>query len=160
MPKIKIKENADSLQNKVNNAAVDRANLVSDLNVTDDTLKKSQGKVQELSTKIETALATWFSNVRMEDVDALIAGLEKKNTSWKKNQDDMLKAERDLEKDLASVAQFEENLKQVQSRRDGMSAQFETSKQGLEKNEELRKDLFGEKSVDDERNKARSLRDS
>jgi exonuclease SbcC len=154
------KENADSLQNKVNNAAVDRANLVSDLNVTDDTLKKSQGKVQELSTKIETALATWFSNVRMEEVDALIAGLEKKNTSWKKNQDDMLKAERDLEKDLASVAQFEENLKQVQSRRDEMSAQFESTKQGLEKNEELRKDLFGEKSVDDERNKARSLRDT
>ena len=154
------KENADDLQNKVNSAAVERANLVGNLSRTEETLKKAQDKVQEFSQKIEKLLEPWFSNIRMEDLDALLAELEKKNDWWSKAQDKKVKVESDLETFRSNVEQLKENLEQAQSRLDETKRKLDGLRENLATLEKNRNELFGEKSVDDERNKARTLRDS
>ena len=154
------KENADDLQNKVNSAAVERANLVGNLSRTEETLKKAQDKVQEFSQKIEKLLKPWFSNIRMEDLDALLAELEKKNDWWSKAQDKKVKVESDLETFRSNVEQLKENLEQAQSRLDESKRKLDGLRENLVTLEKNRNELFGEKSVDDERNKARTLRDT
>lgn len=154
------KENADDLQNKVNSAAVERANLVGNLSRTEETLKKAQDKVQEFSQKIEKLLEPWFSNIRMEDLDALLAELEKKNDWWSKAQDKKVKVESDLETFRSNVEQLKENLEQAQSRLDETKRKLDGLRENLATLEKNRNELFGEKSVEEERNKARTLRDT
>ena len=154
------KEKADALQNEVNHAAVNRASLVGNANLAEESLKKSQSKVQKLSQEIETIFAEWFSNIRMEDVDALLAELEKKNVWWKKAQEKKTKVENDLNMDRSAKTQHQENLVQAQMRRDDAIAKQNEIQQNLDTLDAKRKELFGEKSVEVERNKARTLRES
>ena len=154
------KEKADALQNEVNHAAVNRASLVGNVNLAEESLKKSQSKVQKLSQEIETIFAEWFSNIRMEDVDALLAELEKKNVWWKKAQEKKTKVENDLNMDRSAKTQHQENLVQAQMRRDDATAKQNEIQQNLDTLDAKRKELFGEKSVEVERNKARTLRES
>ncbi len=154
------KEKADALQNEVNHAAVNRASLVGNANLAEESLKKSQSKVQKLSQEIETIFAEWFSNIRMEDVDALLAELEKKNVWWKKAQEKKTKVENDLNMDRSAKTQHQENLVQAQMRRDDATAKQNEIQQNLDTLDAKRKELFGEKSVEVERNKARTLREA
>ena len=154
------KEIADGLQNKVNNASVDRAKLVYDENITADALKKSQDKVQELSQKMTSSFSTWFPDVCMDDVDTRLSDLEKKNTWWKKAQDRKIDVEKYLETDRSSVAQFKENLGQAITRLEELKLKLEESQGSLQTLEKSRRDLFGEKSVDEERRKARASRET
>ena len=154
------KENADSLLDKVTNAAVNRAKLTGDVNVAEQGLQKSQIKAQELSQKIETTFAVWFSNIRMDDVDALLAELEKKNDYWKKAQDKKVKVESELEKIRSKAAQFKENLVQAQSRLDEIKCKLDESRNALAAFETKRREMFGEKSVDEERKDARERRET
>ncbi|MBQ5462804.1 MAG: chromosome segregation protein SMC, partial [Fibrobacter sp.] len=154
------KENADSLLDKVTNAAVNRAKLTGDVNVAEQGLQKSQIKAQELSQKIETTFAVWFSNIRMDDVNALLAELEKKNDYWKKAQDKKVKVESELEKIRSKAAQFKENLVQAQSRLDEIKRKLDESRNALAAFETKRREMFGEKSVDEERKDARDRRET
>ena len=154
------KEKADALQNEVNHAAVNRANLAGNANLAEESLKKSQSKTQKLSQEIETIFAEWFSNIRMEDVDALLAELEKKNVWWKKAQEKKVKVENDLNMDRSAKNQHQENLVQAQMRRDEATAKQNEIQQNLDALEAKRKELFGEKSVEVERNKARTIREA
>ena len=154
------KESADDLQNKVNNDVVDRAKLAGELSIVEEAFKKSRDKSQSLSQKIEASLSSWFPDIRMEDVDDSLLELEKKNTWWKKAQDKKVRVEGELEKDRSGVRQLQENLGQVQLRLDESKRKVEEFRDNLEALEKNRKELFGEKSVDDERHKARALRDS
>lgn len=154
------KEKADALQNDVNRAAVNRAGLVGEANAAEESLKKSQSKLQKKSQEIETALVEWFSNVRMEDVDALLAELEKKNSWWKKAQEKKIKVENDLNMDRSAKNQYQENLSQAKMRRDEATAKQNEIQQNLDALDTKRKEIFGEKSVEEERNKARTLRES
>ena len=154
------KDNADALQNEVRNAAVNRANLAGDVNVAEETLKKSQTDAQALSQKIEEAFATWFSNVRMDDADALLAELEKKNSWWKKSQEKKLEVEKKLDTERLAKEQFKESLVQTQSRLDESKRKCDEMREGLSSLESKRKELFGEKSVEGERKQARLKRDS
>ena len=154
------KESADELQNKVNNAAIDRAKLEGELNLTAESIKKTQEKLQVLSQKIEESLEPWFSNIRMENVDALLAELEKKNHYWKKAQDKKIEVEKNLDTDRSNQGQLQESLGQAQSRLDEANGKVEETRKNLSALDAKRKELFGEKSVDDERNKARTLRDN
>ena len=155
-----LQKKADALQNEVNHAAVNRANLVGNANLAEESLKKSQLKMQKLSQEIETIFAEWFSNIRMEDVDALFAELEKKNSWWKKAQDKKLKVENDLNMDRSAKVQYQENLAQAKMRLDEAAAKQNEILQKLETLDAKRKEIFGEKSVEVERNKARTLRES
>ena len=154
------KEKADALQNEVNHAAVNRASLVGEANAAEESLKKSQSKLQKVSQEIETALAEWFSNIRMEDVDALLAELEKKNSWWKKAQEKKLKVENELNMDRSAKVQHQENLAQAKMRLDEAAAKQNEIQQNLDALDTKRKEIFGEKSVEVERNKARTLRES
>ena len=154
------KEKADALQNEVNHAAVNRASLVGNANLAEESLKKSQSKVQKLSQEIETIFAEWFSNIRMEDVDALLAELEKKNVWWKKAQEKKTKVENDLNMDRSAKTQHQENLVQAQMRRDDATAKQNEIQQNLDTLDAKRKELFGEKSVEVERNNARTIREA
>ena len=154
------KEKADALLNEVNHAAVNRANLVGEANATEESLKKSQSKLQKLSQEIEKIFAEWFSNVRMEDVDALLAEIEKKNVWWKKAQDKKILVEKNLETDRSSKVQLQENLTLAQSRLNETSNKQNEILQNLDVLGTKRKEIFGEKSVEVERNKARTLRES
>ena len=154
------KEKADALQNEVNHAAVNRASLVGEANAAEESLKKSQSKLQKISQEIETALAEWFSNIRMEDVDALLAELEKKNSWWKKAQEKKLKVENELNMDRSAKVQHQENLAQAKMRLDEAAAKQNEIQQNLDALDTRRKEIFGEKSVEVERNKARTLRES
>lgn len=154
------KEKADALQNEVNHAAVNRASLVGNVNLAEESLKKSQSKVQKLSQEIETIFAEWFSNIRMEDVDALLAELEKKNVWWKKAQEKKAKVENDLNMDRSAKTQHQENLVQAQMRRDDATAKQNEIQQNLDTLDAKRKELFGEKSVEVERNNARTIREA
>ena len=154
------KEKADALQNEVNYAAVNRASLVGEANAAEESLKKSQSKLQKISQEIETALAEWFSNIRMEDVDALLAELEKKNSWWKKAQEKKLKVENELNMDRSAKVQHQENLAQAKMRLDEAAAKQNEIQQNLDALDTKRKEIFGEKSVEVERNKARTLRES
>jgi exonuclease SbcC len=154
------KEKADALQNDVNRAAVNRAGLVGEANAAEESLKKSQSKLQNISQEIETALAEWFSNIRMEDVDALLAELEKKNSWWKKAQEKKLKVENELNMDHSAKVQHQENLAQAKMRLDEAAAKQNEIQQNLDALDTKRKEIFGEKSVEEERRKARTLRES
>ena len=154
------KEKADTLQNEVNHAALNRANLVGDANLAEESLKKSQLKMQKLSQELEMLFAEWFSNIRMDDVDALLAELEKKNSWWKKAQDKKLKVENDLNMDRSAKVQYQENLAQAKLRMDEAVAKQNEIQQNLDALDAKRKEIFGEKSVEEERRKARTLRDS
>ena len=148
------------MQNEVNHAAVNRASLVGEANAAEESLKKSQSKLQKISQEIETALAEWFSNIRMEDVDALLAELEKKNSWWKKAQEKKLKVENELNMDRSAKVQHQENLAQAKMRLDEAAAKQNEIQQNLDALDTKRKEIFGEKSVEVERNKARTLRES
>ena len=154
------KENADALQGEVNQASVKRAKLESDVNVAEDSLKKSQERLQQLSQKIEDVFAKWFSNVRMEDADALLHELEKKNDYWKKAQEKKNKVENNLETYRSNKVQLLENLTQTQSRLNEAKVKCDELRNALTSLVANRKNVFGEKSVDEERNKARTLRDT
>ena len=154
------KEKADALQNDVNRAAVNRAGLVGEANAAEESLKKSQSKLQKIFQEIETALAEWFSNIRMEDVDALLAELEKKNSWWKKAQEKKIKVENDLNMDRSAKNQYQENLSQAKMRRDEATTKQNEIQQNLDALDTKRKEIFGEKSVEEERRKARTLRES
>ena len=154
------KEKADALQNEVNHAAVNRANLVGNANLAEESLKKSQSKMQKLSQEIETIFAEWFSNIRMEDVDAFLAELEKKNSWWKKAQEKKLKVENELNMDRSAKVQHQENLAQAKMRLDEAAAKQNEIQQNLDALDTKRKEIFGEKSVEVERDKARTLRES
>ena len=154
------KEKADTLLNEVNHAAVNRANLAGNANLAEESLKKSQLKAQKLSQEIETAFAEWFSNIRMDDVDALLAELEKKNSWWKKAQEKKLKVENDLNMDCSAKVQHQESLEQAKMRLDEATAKQNEIQQNLDALDAKRKELFGEKSVEVERNKARTIRES
>ena len=154
------KENADALQGEVNQASVKRAKLESDVNVAEDSLKKSQERLQQLSQKIEVVFAKWFSNVRMEDADALLHELEKKNDYWKKAQEKKNKVENNLETYRSNKVQLLENLTQTQSRLNEAKVKCDELRNALTSLVANRKNVFGEKSVDEERNKARTLRDT
>lgn len=154
------KEKADTLQNEVNHAAVNRVNLAGNANLAEESFKKSQLKAQKLSQEIETAFAEWFSNIRMDDVDALLAELEKKNSWWKKAQEKKIKVENDLNMDRSAKAQHQESLEQAKMRLDEATAKQNEIQQNLDALNAKRKELFGEKSVEVERNKARTIRES
>ena len=154
------KENVDSLLDKATNAAVNRAKLAGDVNVAEQGLQKTQIKAQELSQKIETTFAAWFSNIRMDDVDALLAELEKKNDYWKKAQDKKVKVESDLEMNRSKAAQLKDNLVQAQSRLDEIKCKLDESRNALAAFETKRRELFGDKSVDEERKNARDRRET
>lgn len=154
------KESADVLQNKVNNAAIDRAKLDGELNITAESIKKTQEKLQVLSQKIEESLEPWFSNIRMEEVDALLAELEKKNFYWKKAQERINEVEKYLDTDRSNQGQLKEGFEQAQSRLDDANSKVEESKKNLSALDAKRKELFGEKSVDEERKNARERRDN
>ena len=154
------KESADDLQNKVNNDVVVRAKLAGELSIVEEAFKKSQEKARCLSQKIEAALSPWFPDIRMEDVDDSLLELEKKNTWWKKAQEKKVRVEGELEKDRSGVDQHKEHLEQAQSRLDESKRKLDGLRENLATLEKNRKELFGEKSVDDERHKARTLRDS
>ena len=154
------KESADVLQNKVNNAAIDRAKLDGELNITAESIKKTQEKLQVLSQKIEESLEPWFSNIRMEEVDALLAELEKKNLYWKKAQERINEVEKYLDTDRSNQGQLKEGLEQAQSRLDDANSKVEESRKKLSALDAKRKELFGEKSVDEERKNARERRDN
>ena len=154
------KESADDLQNKVNNDVVDRAKLAGELSIVEDAVKKSQDKSQSLSQKIEASLSPWFPDICMENVDDSLLELEKKNTWWKKAQEKKVRVEGELEKDRSGVDQHKEHLEQAQSRLDESKRKLDGLRENLATLEKNRKELFGEKSVDDERHKARTLRDT
>lgn len=154
------KESADVLQNKVNNAAIDRAKLDGELNITAESIKKTQEKLQVLSQKIEESLEPWFSNIRMEEVDALLAELEKKNLYWKKAQERINEVEKYLDTDRSNQGQLKEGLEQAQSRLDDANSKVEESRKNLSALDAKRKELFGDKSVDEERKNARERRDN
>ena len=154
------KASADDLQNKANQVTVNRTALVGDINLVEESLKKSAAKAQELSQKVETTFATWFSNVRMEDADALLAELEKKKDLWNKAQERKNEVEKNLDADRSNKVQLQETLVQAQSRLDEAKLKFDESQKSLSALETSRKELFGEKSVEDERNKARTLRET
>ncbi|MBO7533940.1 MAG: hypothetical protein J6T46_08115, partial [Victivallales bacterium] len=154
------KESADGLQNNVNNAAIQRAELVGTLSRIEESLKKAQDKMQELSKELESKLEPWFSNIRMEDLDALLAELEKKNGLWNKAQEKQVKLQGELETFRSNVSQLNENLGLTQSRLDEAKRKIEESRGNLATLENRRKELFGEKSVEEERNKARTWRET
>lgn len=154
------KENADALQNEVNNAAVNRASLAGDVNVAEESLKKSQANAQELSQKTETTFATWFSNVRMENADALLAELDKKNDRWKKAQDKKVKVANALDKERSAKEQFLEGLEQTQSRLEDTKNKCEEMQKNFTTLDAKRKEIFGEKSVEEERKQARVKRET
>ena len=154
------KENADALQGEVNQASVKRAKLESDVNIAEDSLKKSQDRLQQLSEKIEVVFAKWFSNVRMENADALLLELEKKNDYWKKAQEKKNKVENNLETFRSNKVQLQETFTQTQSRLNETKSKCDEMRGCLTSLDANRKKIFGEKSVDEERNKARTLRDA
>ena len=152
------KERADALQNGVHQATINRTKIAGDVNVAEDLLNKSNSKLQERSEKIEAMFATWFSNIRMEDVDALLAELEKKNLWWKKAQDKKVNVENQLKIERSNKTQAEENLVQSKARLDEANAMQKKQQEELDRLDANRKELFGDKSVETERNKARALR--
>ena len=154
------KASVDDLQSKANQVTVNRTALVGDINLVEESLKKSAAKAQELSQKVETTFATWFSNVRMEDADALLAELEKKKNLWNKAQERKLEVEKNLDADRSNKVQLQETLVQALSRLDETKLKFDESQKSLSALETSRKELFGEKSVEDERNKARTQRET
>ena len=153
------KERADALQNEVHQATLKRTKIAGDVNIAEDLLNKSKSRAQERSEKIETIFAEWYSNVRMEDVDALLAELDKKNSWWKKAQEKKVKVENDLDKERSAKDQFQENLAQAKIRLDDATAKQNEIQKNLDVLDSNRKELFGEKSVEDERRKARVQRE-
>jgi exonuclease SbcC len=96
----------------------------------------------------------------MEDLDALLAELEKKNGLWNKAQEKQVKLQGELETFRSTVSQLNENLGLTQSRLDEAKRKIEESRGNLATLENRRKELFGEKSVEEERNKARTSRET
>jgi len=154
------KDSADNLQRKANNAAVDRAKLEGDVNITAEAIKKAQERLKELSKKIEESLESWFSNIRMDDVDALLTELEQKNVLWNKAQDKKIALEKSLDTDRSNQGQLQESLGLAQSRLDETNRKVEESRNALAALDVKRKELFGEKSVEEERGNARKLRET
>ena len=153
------KERSDALQNEVHQATLKRTKIAGDVNVAEDLLNKSKSRAQERSEKIETIFAKWYSNVRMEDVDALLTELDRKNSWWKMAQEKKVRVENDLDKERSAKDQYQENLEQAKIRLDEASTKQNELQQSLDALETNRKELFGEKSVEDERRKARVQRE-
>ena len=154
------KERVDELLGEVHQATIKRTALAGEVNVASDLLDKSRSKLQEYSEKIEKIFAEWFSNVRMEDADAHLAVLDKKNSWWKMAQDKKVRVENELDKERSAKSQYQEALDQARSRLDAARANQDGLQESLNALEKSRKELFGEKSVDDERNKARLQREA
>ena len=156
---VQKKERVDALQGDVHQATLKRTKLEGDVAVAEDVLNKSKAKLQEYSEKIEKIFEKWFSNIRMEDVDALLAELQKKNDLWKKAQEKKTKVENDLNVDRSAKVQYQDNLAKAKVRLDEATAKQNEVQENLGTLEANRKELFGEKSVEEERNKARLQRD-
>ena len=154
------KERVDALLDEVHQATIKRTALAGEVNVASDLLDKSRSKLQEYSEKIEKIFAEWFSNVRMEDADAHLAVLDKKNSWWKMAQDKKVRVENELDKERSAKSQYQEALDLARSRLDAARANQDGLQESLNALEKSRKELFGEKSVDDERNKARLQREA
>ena len=152
------KERVEALLENVHQAMLQRTKIESDIGSAEDLLDKSKSKIQEYSEKIEKTFAEWFSNVRMEDADALLAELDKKNDYWKKAQDRKISVEKNLETLRSGKEQRQESLTQIQSRLKEADSRQNELQIELERLEKSRRELFGEKSVDEERGKARTLR--
>ena len=157
---VQKKDRVDALQGDVHQATLKRTKLEGDVSVAEDVLNKSKIKLQEYSEKIEKNFAEWFSNVRMEDADALLAELEKKNLLWKNAQEKKAKVENDLNVDRSAKVQYQELLALAKTRLDDATAKQNEVQESLGGLEATRKELFGEKSVEDERNKARAQRET
>ena len=154
------KAQAETLQNEANQAAVRRAGLDSAVNTAQTEAAKATAEVDELSRKIEKTLSTWFSNVRMEDVDALLLELDRKRTDWKKAKDSQAENGKNLELENSRNSQNQKNLDQATQKLNEMENQQKTQQDEWNRFVAERAKLFGEKSVEDERNKARVQRDS
>ena len=152
------KSRMDALQGEVHQATLKRTKIVGDVSIAGDLLDKSKSRAQAQSEKIEKIFAEWFSNVRMEDADALVAELDKKNLWWKKAQDKKANVENDLNMARSAKVQYQENLNQANVRFDEAKREHDELCARLVSLEADRKNLFGEKSVEVERNSARALR--
>ena len=150
---------AETLQNEVNQAAVRRAGLELAVKTAQSDSEKAMKEVDELSRKIETALATWFSNVRMEDVDALLLELERKRDDWKKAKDSHAEYGKKLEVENSSKSQNQKNLSLAQQRLDETKRLQESQQDEWNRLAAERTRIFGEKSVEEERDKAREQRE-
>lgn len=154
------KAQAETLQNEVNQAAVRRATLESAVNTAQTEAEKATAEADELSRKIEIALSIWFSNVRMEDVDALLLQLEGKRADWKKAKDSQAESGKNLELENSAKSQNQKSLDQATQKLNEMEDQQKTQQDEWNRLIAERAKLFGEKSVEAERKKAREQRDS
>ena len=157
---VQKKDRVDALHGDVHQATLERTKLEGDVTVAKDLLEKSKAKLQDYSEKIEKNFAEWFSNFRMEDVDALLAELDKKNLLWKKAQEKKVKVDNDLNVDRSAKAQYQESLALAKGRLDEATAKQNEVQENLDGIEAKRRELFGEKSVDEECAKARSQREA
>ena len=154
------KTQAETLQNEVNQAAVRRATLESAVNTAQAEAEKATAEVDELSRKIEKALSTWFSNVRMEDVDALLLQLEGKRADWKKAKDSQAENAKNLDVENSTKSQNQKSLDQATQKLNEAENLQKTQQDEWNRLIAERAKLFGEKSVEEERKKAREQRNS
>jgi len=90
----------------------------------------------------------------------LLTELEQKNVLWNKAQDKKIALEKSLDTDRSNQGQLQESLGLAQSRLDETNRKVEESRNALAALDVKRKELFGEKSVEEERGNARKLRET
>lgn len=152
------KQEAEKLQTSVMSAEVERANLNGNVNTATETLQKSKDKAAALSQKITAQFAPWKNDIQLDNVDERLEELGKKGKVWKRALDEKANIEKNLDTDKATLESCKENLEQAKKRLAEASQARTEQQRNLNDKVEERKKIFGEKSIEAERNKARTQR--
>lgn len=154
----KKKQEAENLQATVLSAEVERTKLNGNVESANEKLQKSMDRAAMLSQKIREQFAPWFSDIQLDNVDARLSELDKKSKVWKKAVNEKTNIERELEADKASLESSRENRQQAKNRLADATQMYDGQQRDLNGKRDERRKLFGEKSIDAERENARTQR--
>lgn len=156
----KKKDSADTLGRELNEAEVIRAQKVHAEADARNRLDDVQSKIQELSDWFREQLSSWFSSIEDASIDALLVELQAKNSEWQRQQ----KNRQDCSTVLASLnsqkVELETSLGAARDRLDTSRKILDEADKILKDLVQSRKELFGDKSVDVERQAARNLQNA
>ncbi len=148
------KQQTELLRQRAGEAEIKLARLEADLKSANDTLEKSNLKIEKLSREIATALTTWFTSIGPADFAARLGELEARQKRWKAEKENQITLEKRLEADSAALKQLEENLSQAEARQKKAASSLGELQNTLALLREKRRAKFGEKVVTEEQEKA------
>ncbi|SHH90908.1 exonuclease SbcC [Fibrobacter sp. UWH9] len=154
---IEQKNLADTLGKELSNAEVVRAEKVHAEADAKKLLEESQNKIQELSLWFREQLSPWFSNIESESIDALLLELKAKSSDWCQNVEDKQNYGTELASLNTQKAELEKSLADAMARLASVKINLKGHQDNLSALGLSRKELFGEKVVETERQAARNL---